>query len=171
MTESIPKMTRWDRTANMIALYRSGLSLKQIGERYGITRQAVQNRLARQGVSRDDKPEKPTVPPRPARGPRVPKHGTAVEYRARGCRCDACCAANTEFFRNHRFTSALRDDAPQHGTINGYRNYSCRCDACRAANKEHTRLQKSALRRNLTGAHVHAALRKATNSVLVAAMR
>lgn len=50
-------MTVADKTtAEMVRLFRSGLSMPQIGAAYGITRQAVQLRLAKVGIARDARP-------------------------------------------------------------------------------------------------------------------
>ena len=42
-------------TKEMADLYQQGWSLKQIGEKFGISRQAVQQRLQKIGISRKDK--------------------------------------------------------------------------------------------------------------------
>lgn len=49
-------MTKRDETLEMARLYRSGLLLKAISEIYGISKQAVQQRLASVGVTAKDRP-------------------------------------------------------------------------------------------------------------------
>lgn len=43
------------RRQEMVALYAKGLSLAKIGEKYGVSRQAVHQALTREGFPRRDK--------------------------------------------------------------------------------------------------------------------
>lgn len=51
-------------------------------------------------------------------------HGTTRSYNAKGCRCDACKKANSDYLK--------RAPINRHGTTNSY-NKGCRCEACRKA--------------------------------------
>lgn len=66
---------------SMVLLVRSGHSLEHVAEWFGITTTQARNALYRAGI-------------RLGRRPRTPRHGTATEYKAYGCRCEACRAAN-----------------------------------------------------------------------------
>lgn len=59
-------------------------------------------------------------------------HGSASSY-ARGCRCDPCKAAQSEYARNR--IQRLREETPfediPHGTMNAYTVYKCRCGSCK----------------------------------------
>lgn len=54
-------MAKREETKQMIELYRGGLTFKQIGERYGLTRQAVQQRLGYYGITIADRPKQNKV--------------------------------------------------------------------------------------------------------------
>ncbi len=45
------------RTLEMAALYRSGLSLEEVGEQFGLTRQGVRHRFMQAGINRRSKPK------------------------------------------------------------------------------------------------------------------
>lgn len=66
------------------------------------------------------------------------RHGTAATYRARGCRCLACCDAHTDYMAElrQRLNARLAADpaAAPHGRSSTYGNWGCRCPACTAAN-------------------------------------
>lgn len=51
-------MTKKAETLKMAEMYRNGLLLQTIGERYGISKQGVQQRLARFGITAKDRPLK-----------------------------------------------------------------------------------------------------------------
>lgn len=62
--------------------------------------------------------------------------GTRSCYRA-GCRCDACCAANSTRQRDTRAkVRASGFEGIQHGTEHAY-NSGCRCGSCRTAMAGH----------------------------------
>jgi hypothetical protein len=64
------------------------------------------------------------------------KHGTRYAYK-RGCRCDPCRVAHTEYqweSRMMRYDRPLAPDDPRHGKASTYTNHGCRCRACTAAN-------------------------------------
>jgi hypothetical protein len=61
----------------------------------------------------------------------LPAHGRSRYMR--GCRCDVCTAANTEYVRHRRH--APIPDTVTHGKASTYTNSSCRCDACTSAHR------------------------------------
>lgn len=65
-------------------------------------------------------------------------HGRAVQYN-RGCRCQACTAANTrnqKKARDRRRDNKASADRAGHGKASTYTNYGCRCQACTKANSD-----------------------------------
>lgn len=74
---------------------------------------------------------------------RVPRHGTAAEYKNHGCRCELCKTANKVMAKSStekRRTKAAADPSiVPHGTINGYTNYACRCPDCLRVGRESQR--------------------------------
>lgn len=62
-----------------------------------------------------------------------PRHGKRHSYAYYGCRCEACTAAEKEYYYEKRRKRVERG-VPEHlhGTMNAYKNYLCRCDKCRA---------------------------------------
>lgn len=68
-------------------------------------------------------------------------HGHPNTYK-RGCRCNACRKANTDYQRTanarRRANPALADTAG-HGRASTYINYGCRCALCREANRQRRR--------------------------------
>jgi DNA invertase Pin-like site-specific DNA recombinase len=48
-------MTDFDKTRQMVELYRNGMSLEEVGRKFGITRQAVRERFIKAGVERRGK--------------------------------------------------------------------------------------------------------------------
>ena len=57
-------------------------------------------------------------------------HGTITAY-GRGCRCQECLWARSNYLFVHRRETFC---PPQlHGTAGAYTHYRCRCDRCRAA--------------------------------------
>lgn len=66
---------------------------------------------------------------------RIPEHGTHREYRAHGCRCAPCTAANAAATAEARAArkARLSPDSPIHGTVTGYSNHLCRCEPCTTA--------------------------------------
>lgn len=67
-------------------------------------------------------------------------HGLLSTYNHRGCRCDLCRAAATDYQRNLRHTG----DVITHGA-SGYQR-GCRCDVCRAWQSDHNRRRPSRAR-------------------------
>jgi hypothetical protein len=65
------------------------------------------------------------------------RHGTTYTYKARGCRCQLCTAANTAAcIAALERRTARRDEADfEHGPY-GYTNWQCRCEVCREGNRE-----------------------------------
>jgi hypothetical protein len=61
---------------------------------------------------------------------RLAPHGTTGCY-GRGCRCDACRAANARHHQRLRQQRALRAASAQfeHG-LSAYKNWACRCEVC-----------------------------------------
>lgn len=66
-------------------------------------------------------------------------HGTDSRY-SRGCRCDSCRHAHTQYAASRRNATAgmLPAGDPRHGKVAGY-NAGCRCDSCRRAASEYSR--------------------------------
>ena len=62
------------------------------------------------------------------------EHGTRKQYR-RGCKCEACKAAEAAYKRASIARVAASGDIP-HGTVRGY-VLKCRCDACSHAKREY----------------------------------
>lgn len=63
-------------------------------------------------------------------------HGSLSTYTSKGCRCDLCTQAASEYNlrkRQERKEAGLPAGDPRHGTKNGYINYGCRCQDCRIA--------------------------------------
>lgn len=71
-------------------------------------------------------------------------HGTTNGYSNLGCRCEACCAANTEAAAKYR-NGVRSNPIPEwkHGTPTGYRLHLCRCERCRRAMGEHEHYRKN----------------------------
>jgi len=66
-------------------------------------------------------------------------HGTTTGYYGRGCRCDKCIKAGTDYARErrHRLAETQKTgDEAWHGTVRGYRYYGCRCNPCKKAHAE-----------------------------------
>lgn len=63
------------------------------------------------------------------------EHGKVGTYTNKGCRCDKCKTAATEYQRKRRAERAglLAPDDPRHGKYTTYVNYDCRCDECKLA--------------------------------------
>lgn len=79
----------------------------------------------------------------------APAHGEIRTY-ARGCRCDACKAANrARTYAAHDAMKArgLAPDDWRHGTRGAYSNWGCRCDACTAANSGDCKARYAARKR------------------------
>ena len=126
-------MTRAD---DMVALYRSGLTMEEIGRRYGVTRQRVYHVLSARGVGRKASP----------------RHVSAPAFRrlARG-RTVREVAALTGFSRqwvwNHAREAGVAlvrvlPAAPPCGTVRGYSRHRRRgesCARCRAASTANAR--------------------------------
>ncbi len=81
--------------------------------------------------------------------------GTYGRY-VRGCRCDACCAANTQYHirRRERLGISKRvivEEVPvegaAHGTRKGYEQQKCRCKECRAFNNSRNKQHAERIRR------------------------
>jgi len=64
------------------------------------------------------------------------KHGTRSRYM-RGCGCDACREASTDWHRELRHSG----QTPPHHGESGYFNYGCRCEICRAAGSARNHFQ------------------------------
>lgn len=54
-------MTKRSETSTMAMLYRGGMTMQQIGERYGVSRQTVQQRLASIGSGETARPPRHTL--------------------------------------------------------------------------------------------------------------
>lgn len=80
-------------------------------------------------------------------------HGLASSYRAGGCRCEECCAANTERARRDRASRAARLAADPslatHGSAMTYLNWRCRCEKCVQAHSARMAAQRD--QRKATG--------------------
>lgn len=125
-----PKMLDGDsRFAGMTQLRASGMTLEQIGERYGLTRERV-----RQIIGTIQKP-------RPLRETALDRSQEIISaWYDDG-------ATRKEIMERFHLTPAQirvydfpkRPKPIPHGTVNGYENYKCHCKACReAAAKQHT---------------------------------
>lgn len=132
-----------------------GLTLREIGEKYGVTRERVRQILVdsagwkatpifdwveelfvRETFTRAGKCQ-------PGNRRNLPwviqhQHGTYLRYNA-GCRCEPCGkAARAKVEKSLNKTAANMkpgDGHPKHGTAYGYRMLKCRCDLCRAAGR------------------------------------
>lgn len=70
------------------------------------------------------------------------EHGVAKSYW-RGCRCEACRRAHSEYSR----VGVVRrrsQSPPEHGH-NGYMTYGCRCEVCTTARQEYMRMWRYGL--------------------------
>lgn len=132
----------------ILAMRRSGSTLREIAERFDCTYESIRLICADEGVK---------VPLHPIQMERVFRavavigrlqlqadndgtisgHGTRYHYVRKRCRCDLCVEANREYGRSLR----ARGEAPHHGK-SGYMNYGCRCDVCKAAHSEEMRRYK-----------------------------
>lgn len=75
-------------------------------------------------------------------------HGTTSAY-ARGCRCDACRAAQAAYMREYRHRNGSRPFRQwQHGSVTGYQK-GCRCEPCKGAHSDYQRQYRSRRRREL----------------------
>lgn len=131
------------RNAEMVEMRRRGLTLQQIGEHYGVSRQRVKQILADEPV-----PLKAghyrnffyavgvaaRLQFRADNGGTVSEHGTRGRYQW-GCKCAACRGAN----RDHTAALRNRDRGVEVHNASGYRNYGCRCPICTEA---HTTMQR-----------------------------
>lgn len=77
--------------------------------------------------------------------PTLSPHGTPSSY-LRGCRCEPCTKANTEYCR--RYTGAKPRTEPAHGTLSRYQRGVCRCDECKAAGAAHWKARRARLKGN-----------------------
>jgi hypothetical protein len=81
-------------------------------------------------------------------GPNVQHNNSTYN---KGCRCDTCREAHTQYRRDARARAATRPPA-SHGE-SGYRNSGCRCEVCRKANTETIRAARAALAKKEPRAH------------------
>ena len=81
--------------------------------------------------------------------------GTTRGYR-RGCRCDECRRANTEYMRRYRGSVpraeylanvAGAETSTEHGTVGRYWRHGCRCEVCSRGNTERHALWRASKKR------------------------
>lgn len=75
---------------------------------------------------------------KPISGPDDPRHGTRNLYGNFGCRCAACCQANTVDCRDRYGRMPMAEYRAQRRAnikhnANAYDKGRCRCDVCRTA--------------------------------------
>ena len=135
-----------EQKRGIVLMRRSGRTLQEVGDAFGVTREYIRQILKAQGEppSRADTESRKAVRVRrlvravavAARhqlradmGGSLSPHGSRSRYE-RGCPCDACRAAQREYTRSLRLK-----DPPTH-SWSGYMNYGCRCDICRKAHSD-----------------------------------
>jgi hypothetical protein len=132
-------------TSEIHELRRMGLTLQEIGDRFGVTREAV--RVVCLGIKAPPSAAKyrrffravavaARHEARTLNGGTLSLHGTRGRY-CWGCRCLECTRANCVG------VAALFGKPPKrHGTVSAYRIYGCRCVRCREAGSYDNRLQR-----------------------------
>lgn len=115
----------------VLKAYAKGLNQSEVARILGCSRQQVWRIVNQAGVNKSYTVSERSIP-----------HGTDAGYRGRGCRCKACCKANTTVLREFRARQRERIKAnprlAPHGEINTYSNWGCKCKKCRAAWSEYT---------------------------------
>lgn len=84
--------------------------------------------------------------------------GSGTSYVHHGCRCDACCQANSARVhrrKRERFAARVLIDgrltapgAREHGSLQTYGNWGCRCLPCMDANRRHSAAVRARRRAN-----------------------
>lgn len=142
---------------DILSYRRAGLTLQTIGDRFGVSREAIRLVCDAHGA----KAPPPLVQYvrlaravavaarlalRDSRGGSLSAHGTRPRYLI-GCRCEPCTRSQREYQRTLKGRTP-----PRHGTVSAYMNYGCRCDHCKEAgsvanrNNRVLRLARSAAR-------------------------
>lgn len=134
---------RW-RTDEVMADLMSTMTMQEIGDKYGVSRQRISQVVARLGVVRPKREKTP----KPVKPPRALAHGRHG-YQRRKCRCAACCAAWEAYKAERRAIVAARvvPEFAVHGRYTTYGNYGCRCAPCSAAHSEE--MKRASRRRKL----------------------
>jgi len=148
-----------EQKRGIVLMRRSGRTLQEVGDEFGITREYVRQILKAQGETPFRvQPESVEVMQvrrmfravavaarhqlRADRGGSLAMHGTRSRYE-RGCPCDACRGAMRDYMRMLRLK-----DPPNHGW-SGYLNYGCRCDICKRAHSDALWLRRNGMKRTV----------------------
>ena len=165
------RVTSEERTSEMARLYtEDGLTLAEVGQVYGVTRERVRQVLEAAGIGR--RPRGSDGPPWYEADPRRAER--ALRDRRAGVRLAIVAEqAGVSMSLLQRFFHAVgeprrRLPAPVHGMVRMYRRYGCRCDACRQANTvahRHGARARYRQRRQL-GLCIYCGKRKATDGTV-----
>lgn len=133
----------------MAEQYKSGETLQQIGDEYGISRERVRQILAKHGVKRSQGGQARALADRLAEGVRLYKQGISLRAAAKSV------GTSQENLGNEIDRLGIRREViplfKQHGTVQCYAqgpdgNGGCRCPECRKANTDYRRSRREANR-------------------------